>query len=131
MTTSDVLYCWGEGFSGQQGTGSFSDRNTPGLVGGALAVQAVSAGGSQTCAYTTSSGSPYCWGNNERGQLGNGTRTIRVTPATVITGPASAPPILTAGYTEADWLRSEGRVGAAAEHRTGAPVKEVERPGRW
>jgi hypothetical protein len=37
-----------------------------------------------------------CWGNNERGQIGNGTRTVRTAPTVVWTGPATAPPVFAA-----------------------------------
>jgi alpha-tubulin suppressor-like RCC1 family protein len=48
----------------------------------ALAYYQVSTGDSHTCAITTA-GRAYCWGNNEDGELGDGTRTARTRPTPV------------------------------------------------
>lgn len=65
----------------------------PGLTGAtsgqfriALTVTAVSAGGNHTCAITTAAAT-YCWGNNSRGQLGNGSTTRAAVPALVVSPP--------------------------------------------
>ena len=42
----------------------------------------VSAGGSHTCDVTTA-GAAYCWGDNDFGQLGNGTKATSLVPARV------------------------------------------------
>jgi alpha-tubulin suppressor-like RCC1 family protein len=52
-----------------------------------FAFAGVSVGGDHTCGVTTS-GAPYCWGDNTRGpgQLGDGTTTTRLSPAPVAGG---------------------------------------------
>jgi alpha-tubulin suppressor-like RCC1 family protein len=50
----------------------------------ALAFSQVSAGNAHTCGVTTDNRA-YCWGNNARGQLGDGSTTDRLTPAAVAT----------------------------------------------
>jgi alpha-tubulin suppressor-like RCC1 family protein len=45
----------------------------------------VSAGGGQTCG-EASSGRTYCWGSNENGGLGDGTKTMRLRPVRVLGG---------------------------------------------
>jgi alpha-tubulin suppressor-like RCC1 family protein len=50
-------------------------------------IKGVTAGASHTCA-VTDSGVGYCWGANERGQLGDGTTQGRLTPTAIV--PVSA-----------------------------------------
>jgi hypothetical protein len=54
-------------------------------VSGSLAFRQVSAGRTHTCGLATD-GRAYCWGSNNRGQLGNGTQTQRLRPVAVSTG---------------------------------------------
>lgn len=90
ISSTDVLMCWGDNFTAQLGDGTFTDRSSPGRVLAATAFNWVSAGFVHTCGAFSST--IYCWGNDERGELGRGTATtIRKTPVQVLTGPASAP----------------------------------------
>ncbi len=72
LTPSGNAYCWGYNLWGQLGIGVRTIQEpTPLPVTGGHTYQAVSAAEHHTCALT-SSGDAYCWGNNEVGQLGNG-----------------------------------------------------------
>lgn len=69
----DVLFCWGQRFSGGQAEPSADpavDRTKPRAIGN-LAVKSIAAGGAHTCA-VRSGGSVVCWGSNDGGRLGNG-----------------------------------------------------------
>jgi alpha-tubulin suppressor-like RCC1 family protein len=85
-TSVAELYCWGSNASGQLGIGIQDDRRMlPALVSG-VAFSGVSAGSAHTCARTTpqpDSTYLYCWGANERGQLGDGTNLRRTAPVAV------------------------------------------------
>jgi alpha-tubulin suppressor-like RCC1 family protein len=77
------LKCWGYNGYGQLGDGTQETRAAAVYVVGLTAgVEAVSGGGSGTCAVTTA-GSMKCWGYNHDGQLGNGTTTNSDTPVDV------------------------------------------------
>lgn len=85
MIPSDrTLWCWGLNDHGQLGDGTTVSRSTPVQVPGLSGLYGVwvSPSGGFTCASTTS-GSGYCWGRNDHGQLGDGTTTERHVPAPV------------------------------------------------
>jgi alpha-tubulin suppressor-like RCC1 family protein len=75
LTNDGKAYCWGSNTRGQLGDGTTTLRSAPVAVTGGHTFQRIAAGGfniGHTCALT-SGGDAYCWGDNERGQLGIGT----------------------------------------------------------
>ncbi|MEO1055384.1 MAG: Ig-like domain repeat protein [Actinomycetota bacterium] len=86
-TTGGDIYCWGVDDEGRLGNGNVAVDDffpSPTLVDRPAGVTwaAVSAAGSHTCALTTS-GDVYCFGENDRGQLGVGDENPRNTPTQV------------------------------------------------
>jgi alpha-tubulin suppressor-like RCC1 family protein len=82
LASGDV-YCWGSNTQGQLGnTNAASSSVVPVLVEGGHTFVGVSAGAEYTCG-VTAEGSLYCWGDNLRGQLGNGTTADSRTPVRV------------------------------------------------
>ncbi|RMD80492.1 MAG: hypothetical protein D6809_01080, partial [Gammaproteobacteria bacterium] len=105
-----TVWCWGDNRKGQLGDGSTTSRNVAVPVQGLPdpaqdPVVALAAGGGgrdptvlsrlpndpnaleqyeggHTCALTQS-GKVYCWGSNDRGQLGDGSTTDRTSPVPV------------------------------------------------
>jgi alpha-tubulin suppressor-like RCC1 family protein len=83
-TSVAELYCWGSDSSGQLGIGSQNDRRTyPALVSGGLSFALVTAGRAHTCAQIAGAYELYCWGANDKGQLGDSTNTLRPAPVRV------------------------------------------------
>lgn len=83
LTEDGEMLCWGNNREGQLGNGTTTGRVTPGRVIGLPGkVQAISTGDDFTCA-VTEGGAAQCWGLNDAGQLGDGTRTTRLTPVPV------------------------------------------------
>jgi hypothetical protein len=68
------LYCWGRGFAGQLGNASTDDSElpVPATVAGDDIVE-VAASTGRTCV-RRSTGEVACWGVNDLGQIGDGTR---------------------------------------------------------
>jgi len=86
IKTDGTLWSWGQDFYGQLGDNSSTDKSSP--------VQTV-AGGTDwaqvDCGYQVSSaiktdGTLWTWGQNEVGQLGDGTTTRKSSPVQTITG---------------------------------------------
>lgn len=83
LLQSGAIQCWGNNADGQLGDGSLTSRNTPVSVSGlATTATSVAAGADHTCAILVD-GSVQCWGDNARGQLGDGSREDRPTPVAV------------------------------------------------
>ena len=84
--SDDALYCWGQNNVGQLGNGTTDDTDVPvrvDLGGEPVLTVATSVGYQSVCATTASA--VYCWGQNNQGQLGNGTQGgFATTPQLVI-----------------------------------------------
>lgn len=81
---SGGVKCWGSNWLGQLGDGSTVGRLEPTEVSGlAAGVIQVVAGGRHSCALL-SSGAAMCWGDNDAGQLGDGTGKSRRNPVQVL-----------------------------------------------
>lgn len=85
-----TLYCWGDNQYGQLGTGTNTDSTTPVAVASNAGftnadVSAVMVGDHHTCAVqnVSSHNKLYCWGRNNKGQLGDSTTTDSNRPIAV------------------------------------------------
>jgi alpha-tubulin suppressor-like RCC1 family protein len=87
ITLDDRAFCWGLNFFGQLGNGTQGSDHfsvaTPAEVIGGRRFRQVRAGWSHTCAITRANVA-YCWGENNYGQLGDGTTTWRPRPVRVL-----------------------------------------------
>jgi alpha-tubulin suppressor-like RCC1 family protein len=87
-----LAWCWGRDEDGEIGDGGAADQPLPTAVTFPTDVQisSLSAGGTHTCAVNVN-GEVFCWGANDRGQLGFGAPGADVaTPARVLQIPAAA-----------------------------------------
>jgi alpha-tubulin suppressor-like RCC1 family protein len=86
VTTDQRAYCWGDGRNGQRGDGSITlIIRTPRPVFGNHLFTKVTGGVLHTCGVTPTN-QAWCWGWNADGQLGDGSRTDRLTPHLVAGG---------------------------------------------
>lgn len=103
-----TLKCWGDNSFGKLGDGSTSTRFEPvEVVGLGGRVVQVAAGTNHTCALM-GTGRVKCWGSNEYGQLGNGSRTDRLVP-TEVRSLASVTAVAAGGHRSCALLE-DGRV---------------------
>jgi len=85
LTEAGSVVCWGANDYGQVGDGTTTDRTTPTPVAGLTGtIVAIAAGESHVCALNDS-GAVKCWGGNDQGQLGDGTKVDSLAPVAVET----------------------------------------------
>ena len=111
LTNGGGVKCWGSNQSGQLGKSTTTRTAVRGVVdvpGLASGVSAIAAGGFHACALT-SAGGVKCWGSNEYGQLGNGTKTDSSVQVDVV-GLASGVTAITVGWSDTCALTSGGGV---------------------
>ena len=135
ITTDGRAYCWGPNGWGGLGNGTitpYAGSTVPVAVAGGLTLQSVSVR-RHVCAVATS-GAAWCWGLNEKGQIGDGTIENQGHPTAVQRGlrfaQVSAGWDLTCGVTTDGaaycWgLNTSGQLGIGTAHGSAAPIAVV------
>jgi YD repeat-containing protein len=126
LTSDGKVYSWGGNDSGQLGDGTTTNRLLPVAVNmsGALlgkTVIAIAAGDRHSLAIT-SDGKVYAWGDNNSGQLGDGTTTQRILPVAVNMSGALLGKTVTnicAGSSHSLAQTSQGKVYAWGDNNSG------------
>jgi alpha-tubulin suppressor-like RCC1 family protein len=130
--TKGGVQCWGYDGDGQLGNGSTANSHVPVAVAGlSSGVASVATGFDYTCALTTA-GAVLCWGNNEFGQLGDGSAVGSEVPiavsglssgvAAVATGDGHACALTTAGGVLCWGYGMDGELGNGSAAQSLVPV---------
>lgn len=91
ITSGGSVLCWGSNEFGQLGNGETASTTSPVQVTGiGASVASVAAGSESTCALTRL-GTVWCWGDNSKGQLGNGSFSLSTVPVEVMDSTGDAP----------------------------------------
>lgn len=125
--TSAGSYCWGKLPSPNGGS---PDLPVPARTPGGVAFAQVYAGNEYACGLTAA-GDAYCWGANENGVLGDGTRTSRAVPTPVVgglrfsslaLGPFHACGLAAEGAAYCWGINGDGELGNGTGHGSLVPV---------
>jgi len=101
LTNLGSVWCWGDNAAGQLGNGAYTQSHVPVQVLNSTGnaplsdITSIAAGQTHTCA-VTSAGAALCWGDNSKGELGNGTEIGSKLP-TPVSGLSSAVASISAG----------------------------------
>jgi alpha-tubulin suppressor-like RCC1 family protein len=133
-TAGGLVLCWGRGKNGELGNGTNKRTTTPARVVGTgpngIHVESVSLGRRHACG-VTSDGHVYCWGNNLKGQLGDGTTVSTNTPVRALglteaesasAGYEHSCAVLSNGTAECWGANQAGRLGDGSTERRLTPV---------
>lgn len=84
-----TVWAWGQNDHGEIGDGSMKERHKPVQVKGLKNVVAISTKAEGHMLALKKDGTVWAWGNNEDGEIGNGTKDIQLTPVKVLTNAIS------------------------------------------
>jgi alpha-tubulin suppressor-like RCC1 family protein len=87
LSMTGAVRCWGRNEYGELGNGTMVESHVPvdvlGLGGGGVAISAAASG--HFVCVLTDAGRVTCWGRNQYGQLGDGTKEDRPLPVDILT----------------------------------------------
>lgn len=94
----DKFYCWGDNLDGKLGNGTYTSSNSPvvALLPAGVTAKTASQNENTTCVIG-SDDLAYCWGENSRGEAGDGTKSDRNAPVLVDVPPGVVFESLTVG----------------------------------
>jgi alpha-tubulin suppressor-like RCC1 family protein len=121
LLSSGIVQCWGQSLYGELGNGTSGTRSlVPVNVTGISTATAIASGPLYNVCAILSSGGVQCWGQNQSGQLGNGTTTNSSVPVnvtgistatTIAVGSAHVCVTLSGGTTKCWGSNSYGELG--------------------
>ena len=118
LTDDGAVKCWGYNQHGTVGDGTLQFRRVPrDVVGLSSGVASIVAGGNHSCA-VTDAGAVKCWGYNQHGQLGNGTRHQSRVPVDVV-GLSSGMTAVSAGFAHTCASTFEGEIRCWGQNQYG------------
>ncbi len=110
LTKDGRVWAWGDNSSGELGDGTTAGRLRPVPVSDLAGVTAIAAGGRLFSVALREDGTVVAWGDNNLGQLGDGTNTPRLRPVPV--PGVSEVTAISAGHAHVLALRRDGSVMA-------------------
>ncbi|QVK16776.1 DUF5011 domain-containing protein [Mycoplasmatota bacterium] len=115
ITSEGRIFTWGNNYYGQLGDGTTTARYTPTEItshfnlGEGETITEVILGCTHSSAIT-SEGRIFTWGNNNYGQLGDGTTTNKSIPTEITIGVGETITEVSLGYSHSSAITSEGRI---------------------
>lgn len=101
-----TAWCWGDAASGATGDNTATNRSSPVSVVGAHVFTSIVAGTARHVIALKQDGSVWCWGANDRGEIGDGTTTNRSSPVSVVGGHSFQK--ISTGYKFSIGIKSDG-----------------------
>lgn len=106
LKNDGTVWAWGNNLHGQLGNGTIVDNSTPAIVPSLSNVKKIVAGGNAFSMALKNDGTLWAWGNNEDGQLGDGSITNKLTPVQIISNVID----IAAGHNHTIVLKSDSTI---------------------
>ena len=120
ISSDSHLYAWGANSDGELGDGTTTNADSPMQVSLPTGVTATAIAGGNSTAYAIGSdGKLYAWGDNNVGQLGNGTTTGSDTPVQVSLPTGVTAKALASGGNTGYAIGSDGKLYSWGENTSG------------
>lgn len=117
IKTDGTLWAWGNNFSGELGDGTTIEKYIPTQIGTETNWRIVDAGFNNSSIALKTDGTLWTWGNNNNGQLGDGTATNRSTP--MLIGSSTNWQSISAGTAHTLLINTNGLLSGAGDNQLG------------